>query len=96
MSSDERRVARCVVDRSIGRRRQRLGKHRHRPVDLGSRLLTFERRAVLVDSGRDERIRVEERAMSRLMTPCVARAPGMIAMRAANMSSVRSDLERIR
>jgi hypothetical protein len=29
-------------------------------VDLGSRLLTFERRAVLVDPGRDERIGVEE------------------------------------
>src|ERR1700730_17522296 len=35
-------------------------KHRHRPVDRESRLLSLERRAVLIDPDRDERIGVEK------------------------------------
>src|SRR5215471_18291890 len=56
---DEGRVARRVVDSSIGRSGQRVGKHRHGPVHLWSRLLSFESGTVLVDPGRDERVRVE-------------------------------------
>ena len=54
---DEGRVARRVVDPSIGRSGQRVGKHRHGPVHLWSRLLSFESGAVLVDPGRDARAR---------------------------------------
>src|SRR5262249_35970969 len=56
---DEGRGARRVVDPSIGRSGQRAGKHRHGPVHLGSRLLSFEGGTVLVDPGRDEGVRVE-------------------------------------
>lgn len=56
---DERRVARPVVDPSIGRSGQRVGKHRHGPVHLWSRLLSFESGSVLVDPGRDEGVRAE-------------------------------------
>src|SRR5690349_13904389 len=56
---DEGRVARRVVDPSIGRSGQRVGKHRHGPVHLRSRLLPFESGTVLVDPGRDEGVRVE-------------------------------------
>src|SRR5262249_8772846 len=56
---DEGRAAPGVVDPSIGRSGQRAGKHRHGPVHLGSRLLSFEGGTVLVDPGRDEGVRVE-------------------------------------
>src|SRR5215469_6779287 len=56
---DEGRVARRVVDPSIGRSGQRVGKHRHGLVHLWSRLLSFESGTVLIDPGRDEGVRVE-------------------------------------
>ena len=56
---DEGRVARRVVDPSIGRGGQRIGKHPYGPVHLWSRLLSFESGTVLVDPGRDEGVRVE-------------------------------------
>ena len=46
--SDERGVVRRVVELAIGRRRERVRKHRHRRVDLKSRLLSFNRRGVVV------------------------------------------------
>jgi hypothetical protein len=58
-NSDEGRVARRVVDPSIGRSGQQVSKHPHGPVHLWSRLLSFESSTVLVDPGRDEEVRVE-------------------------------------